>query len=83
MEKKKKEVSQSGLPLFPSEGSFCFIFEFVFDFKKDNLMILVIRYLIPYQKPIILDFWKDNLMILVIKSHFPYQRPILHWEIRR
>ena len=34
---------------FPSGGSLCFIFEFLLDFRKDNLMILVIRSLFPYQ----------------------------------
>ena len=68
MEKKKNEVRRLGLPLFPLLGSSCFILEFVFDFRKDNLAILVMRYLFPYQRPILLDFWKDNLMILEIKS---------------
>ena len=77
MEKKKKEVRQLGLHTFPLEGSFCFILEFVLDFRKDNLMILVIRSLFPHQRPILLDFWNDNLMILEIKYLFPYQRPIL------
>ena len=67
IEKKEKEVPQLGLCTFPSLGSSCFILEFVFDFRKDNLAILVMRYLFPYQRPIFLDFWKDNLMILEIK----------------
>ena len=41
-------------------GSSCFIIEFVFDFRKDNFMILVIRSLFPYQRPILLDFWQDH-----------------------
>ena len=49
-------------------GSSCFILQFVFDFRKDNLMILAIIYLFPYQRPILLDFLKDNLMILEKKS---------------
>ena len=56
---------------------FFFILEFVLDFRNDNLMILVIRSLFPYQRPILLDFWEDNLMILEIKYLFPYQREIL------
>ena len=67
IKKKEKEVRQLGLRTFPSLGSFCFILEFVFDFRKENLAILVMRFLFPYQKPIILDFWKDNLMILETK----------------
>ena len=77
MEKKKKEVRQLDLHTFTSVGSSCFILQFVFDFRKDNFMILVIRSLFPYQKLILLDFLKDNLMILDIKSLFPYQRPFL------
>ena len=53
---------------FPYWESSSFILEFVFDFRKDNLINLVMRYLFPYQKPILLDFWKDNLMILEIRS---------------
>ena len=68
MERKKKEVRQLGLHPFPSLGSSCFILEFVFDFRKDNLVILVMRYLFPYQRTILLDFWKDNLKMLEI--HF-------------
>ena len=41
--------------------------EFLLDFWKDSLMILVIKSLFPYQRPILPDFWKDNLMVLVIK----------------
>ena len=68
---KKNEVQQLGLHTFPSLGSSCFILEFVFDFRKYNLVILVMRYLFPYQRPIFLDFWKDNLKMLEINS--PYQ----------
>ena len=77
MEKKKKEVRQLRLHTFPSEGIFFFILEFALDFRNDNLMLLVIRSLFPYQRPILLDFWEDNLMILEIKYLFPYQREIL------
>ena len=66
IENKKKEVLQLRLCTFPSLGSSCFIFEFVFYFRKYNLVILVMRYLFPYQKPILLDFLKDNLKILKI-----------------
>ena len=58
---------------FPRGKSSSFILEFVFDFRKDNLVHLVMRSLFPYQRPILLDFWKDNLAILVIRSIFPYQ----------
>ena len=76
MENKKKEVQRLGLHTFPSEGRFCFILEFVLDFRKDNLIILAIRSLFPHQRQILLVFWKDNLMILEIKYLFPYQKPI-------
>ena len=66
IEKKEKEVLQLGLCIFPSLGSSCFILEFVFDFRKYNLVILVMRYLFPYQRPILLDFLKENLEILKI-----------------
>ena len=58
-------------------GSLWFIFEFILDFWKGNLVILEIKSFIPYQRLIILDFWKDNLMVLVIKFLFPYQRSTL------
>ena len=47
-------------------GSLCFIFGFLFDSWKDNLVILVIEYFFPYQRPILLDFWRDNITNLVI-----------------
>ena len=31
-------------------GSLCFVFEFLLEFRKDNLIILVIRYFFPYQE---------------------------------
>ena len=40
------------LPL-PHGESFPFIFEFLFDLRKDNLMILVIKSLFPYQRLIL------------------------------
>ena len=58
-------------------GSFCFILGFLLDSWKDNLVILAIESLFPYQGPILLDSWRDNITNLVIKFVFPYQRPIL------
>ena len=55
----------------------CLILEFVLDFRKDNLVILVIKSFFPYRRPILLDFQNDNLMILVNKYLFPYHIPIL------
>ena len=52
IEKKEKEVSQLGLRTFPSLGSSCFILDFVFDFRKDNLKILEISFLL-IKKPIL------------------------------
>ena len=63
---KKNEVRQLGFHTFPSLGSSCFILKFVFDFRKDNLVMLVMRSLFPYQIPILLDFCKDNLKMLEI-----------------
>ena len=62
--------------LFSWEGS-SLILEFVLDFRKDNLMILLNKSPFPYRRPILLDFRKDNLMMLVKKSLFPYPRPNL------
>ena len=59
-------LRQLGLYTFPSLESSCFTLEFVFDFRKDNLVILVMRSLFPYQRPILLDFLKDNLKMLEI-----------------
>ena len=49
---------------------------FLLDSWKDNLVILPIESLFPYERPILLDFWRDNIMNLVIKFVFPYQRQI-------
>ena len=47
--RERKELVQLGLHTFPLGGSFCFILEFLLDFRKDNLVILVIKSLFPYQ----------------------------------
>ena len=74
MEKKKKEVPLLGLHCIP----FTLVYiQIILDFRKDNLVILLIKSLIPYQRSILPNFWEDNLMVLVIKFIFPYQRPIL------
>ena len=75
IEKKEKEVPQLGSCTFLSLGSSCFILEFVFDFRKYNLGILVMKSLFPYQISNLLNFWKDNFKILeinllLIKDHF-------------
>ena len=53
MEKRKKGVSVVGVEYFylgeGEGGSLYFILEFLLDFRKDNLVILVIRYLFPYK----------------------------------
>ena len=58
-------------------GGLWFIFDFILDFRKYNLVILVIKSLITYQKPILPDCLEDNLIVLVMKFIFPYQRLIL------
>ena len=73
----KKKVCAVGIAYLSLMGSFCFILEFLLDSWKDNLVILVIESLLPYQRPILLDFLRDNITNLVIKFVFPYQRPIL------
>ena len=47
--RERKELAQLELHTFPLGGSLYFIFKFVLDFRKDNLVILVIRSLFPYQ----------------------------------
>ena len=53
MEKSKKGVRVVGIAYLSlgggGGGSLCFILKFLLDFRKDNLMILVIRSLFPYQ----------------------------------
>ena len=73
----KKKVYAVRIAYFSLVGSFCFILGFLLDSWKDNLVILAIESLFPYQRPILLDFWRDNIMNLVIKFVFPYQIPIL------
>ena len=52
MEEKKK--SSTVRVVYPSHvGSLPFILEFLLDYKKDNLVILVIRYFFPYQGQVI------------------------------
>ena len=43
------ELAELELHTFPLGGSLCFILEFLLDFRKDNLVILVIRSLFAYQ----------------------------------
>ena len=50
-----RELAQLELHTFPSGGgggggSLCFVLEFLLEFRKDNLIILVIRSLFPYQE---------------------------------
>ena len=49
MKKRKKGVREVGVAYLSLRRSIHFIFEFLLDFKKDNLVILVIRSLFPYQ----------------------------------
>ena len=69
---KRRELTQLELHTFPPGGRICFIFEFLLDFRKDNLVILVIRYFFPYQG-LILSY--RGLMF------FRCMR-FGHWEIR-
>ena len=50
VEKRKNEVSAIRVTYLSLEGSICFMLEFLLDFRKHNLMILVIIYLFPYQE---------------------------------
>ena len=68
----KKRICAVKIAYLSFMGSLCFILEFLFDSWKDNLVILVIKSLFPYQRPILLDFYRDNIMYLVIKFVFPY-----------
>ena len=51
VKKRKKGVNAVEVHTFPSGGGgiLFFIFKFLLDFRKDNLVILVIRSLFPYQ----------------------------------
>ena len=73
MEKRKNGVCAVGVAHLSLGGgeSFCFILEFLFDFRKDNLMILVIKSLFPYQE---LDLPYRGLMFLRLMRFG-------HWEI--
>ena len=73
----KKKVRVVRIAYLSLMGSLCFILEFLLDSWKDNLVILAIKSLFPYQRPILFDFWRDNIANLEIKFIFPYQRPIL------
>ena len=48
-------------------GSFCFILRFLLDSWKDNLVILAIESLFPYERLILLDSCRNNITNLVIK----------------
>ena len=75
----KEKVCAVRIAYLSLVGNLCFILGFLFDSWEDNLVILVIDTLFPYQKPILLDFWRDNTTNLAIKFVFPYQRPILSY----
>ena len=54
--RERMELAQLELNTFPLRGggggvcgSLCFILEFLLDFRKDNVVILVIRSFFPYQ----------------------------------
>ena len=49
MEKKKKGISAIGVGYLPIVRSLSFILEFLLDYRKYNLVILVIRSFFPYQ----------------------------------
>ena len=68
MEKMKKKVCAIKIAYLSLVGSFCFILEFLPNSWKDNLVILAIESLFPYQIPILLDFLRDNITNLVIKK---------------
>ena len=56
MEKMKKKVYIVRIAYISLIESFCFILEFLLDSWKDNLVILAIESLFPYQIPILLYF---------------------------
>ena len=49
MEKKRKGISAVGVAYLSLWRNFCFILEFLLNFRKDNLVIFVIRSFFPYQ----------------------------------
>ena len=70
--RERRELAQIELHTFPSRESFCFILEFLLDFRKDNLVILVIRSLFPYQ----------GLVLPYRELMFLRRMRFGHWEIR-
>ena len=74
--RERKELVQLELHTFPSEGGgmggLCFILEFLLDFRKYNIMILVIISPFSYQE-LVLPY--QGLMLL---RHMRFG----HWEIR-
>ena len=72
----KRRICAIRIAYLPLVGSLCFILGFLPESWKDNLLILAIESLFPYQKLILLDFWRDNIMNLVIKVVFSYKRLI-------
>ena len=72
MEKGKKEVHVVRIATFPHGESLCFILEFLLDYREDNLVILRIRSLFPYQG-----------LILTYKGFMFLRRMRFgYWEIR-
>ena len=49
VEKRKKGVFTVGIAYLSLVGSLHFILEFLLDYRKDNLVIMVIKSLFPYQ----------------------------------
>ena len=48
IEKRQTGVSAVRISYLSLKGEFCFILEFLLDFRKNNPVILVIRYIFPY-----------------------------------
>ena len=70
--RERRKLAQLELHTFPLGGSLCFIFEFLLDFRKDNLVILMIRSLFSYQ----------GLVIPYRGLMFLRRMRFGHWEIR-
>ena len=86
MEKMKKRVCAIKIAYLSLVGSFCFILEFLPNSWKDNLVILAIESLFPYQIPILLDFLRDNITNLVIKKKISLSKtnsPLLRIKVLR
>ena len=49
VEKRNKGVGAVGVAYLYFVESLCFILEFLLDYRKDNLVILLIRFIFPYQ----------------------------------